>query len=86
MNKNRLISISQFSNRYKNKNHPHHLSVPLASPQNPELFRHKPQIVSIPGISPKERNRYRVVLGDRILGDRLTLDEAIALANQSTHL
>jgi hypothetical protein len=47
---------------------------------------HKPQILSIPGVFPKQRDRYRVVLGDRILGARLTLDEAIALANQSTHL
>jgi hypothetical protein len=60
------------------------------TPQNPapsvKLFRQKPQIVSISGISPKERHRYRVILGNEVLGDRLTLDEAIALANQSTHL
>ena len=42
--------------------------------------RHKPQITSIPGISPKQRNRYRVVLGREILGERLTLDEALKLA------
>jgi hypothetical protein len=41
--------------------------------------RHKPQISSIPGISVKRRDRYRVVLGDEVLGDRLTLDEAITL-------
>jgi hypothetical protein len=40
----------------------------------------KPQISSIPGIPPKERNRYRVMLGDEILGNRLTLDEALKLA------
>ena len=56
-----------------------------------ELFthtgdRHKTQISSIPGISPKQRDRYRLMRGDQVLGDRLTLDEAIALANQSTHL
>jgi hypothetical protein len=60
------------------------------TPQNPapsvKLFRQKPQIVSISRISPKERDRYRVILGSEILGDRLTIDEAIALANQSTHL
>ena len=49
-----------------------------------ELFsfqgnRHKPQISSIPGISPKQRDRYRVMLGDEILGDFLTLDEAVIL-------
>jgi len=67
-------------------------------PQNPpaqgrrlELFTHtgnlhKPQISTIPGISVKQRDRYQVVLNDVVLGDRLTLDEAIALANQSTHL
>ena len=42
--------------------------------------RHKPQISSILGVSPRERDRYRVVLGDRILGDRLNLDEALKLA------
>jgi len=47
---------------------------------------HKPQISSILGISMKRRDRYRVVMGDVTLGDHLTLDEAIALANQSTHL
>jgi hypothetical protein len=60
------------------------------TPQNPapsaKLFRQKPQIVSISGIPPKEPHRYRVMLGDEILGTHLTLDEAIALANQSTHL
>jgi hypothetical protein len=60
------------------------------SPQSPVpeagLFRQKPQIVSISGISLKELHRYQVVLRGEVLGDRLTLDEAIALANQSTHL
>jgi hypothetical protein len=41
---------------------------------------HKPQIASIPGISPKERDRYRVVLGSKILGDHLSIDEALQLA------
>jgi len=50
-----------------------------------ELFKHtgnqhKPQISSIPGISPKQRDRYRVMVGNEILGNRLTLDKAIALA------
>jgi hypothetical protein len=54
-----------------------------------ELFvrqgnRHKPQISSIPGISPKQRDRYRVMLSDVVFGDRLTFDEAIALASRST--
>jgi hypothetical protein len=61
------------------------------SPQQLELFaapdtglclKVKPQIPSIPGISPKERRRYRVKLGDKVLGDRLTLDEALQLAKQ----
>ncbi len=42
--------------------------------------RQKPQISSIPGISPRERDRYRVLIGSEILGDRLTLDEALQLA------
>jgi hypothetical protein len=42
----------------------------------------KPQIVSIPGISPKRRDRYRVMIGERILGDNLSLDEALILAKR----
>lgn len=42
----------------------------------------KPQIASIPGTSPKQRDRYRVVLGGQILGERLTIDQAIALAKR----
>jgi hypothetical protein len=45
----------------------------------PQGIRHKRQISSIPGISPKERHRYQVTLGGEILGDRLTLDEALKL-------
>jgi hypothetical protein len=43
-------------------------------------FAKKPQISSVPGISPRERNRYRLLMGDRILGDRLTIDEVLKLA------
>jgi hypothetical protein len=49
-----------------------------------ELFnytgkRHKPQILSTPGVSPKQRDQYRVMVETRVLGDRLTLDEALKL-------
>ena len=50
-----------------------------------QRFTKNPQISRVPGVSPRERHRYCVVIGSEILGDRLTLDEAIALANQSTH-
>ena len=58
---------------------------PLLEGRQLELFnhtgiQHKPQILSSPGVSPKQRHRYRVVLGSEILGDFLTLDEAIALS------
>lgn len=47
------------------------------------LYRpHKPQIVSVPGLSHKERDRYRVVIGEEILGDRLTIEGAIELVKQ----
>ena len=82
-NKNSSPTIIPQSNRNsKNENHSHQLSLPLALDRNQQ----KPQIVSIPGISPKQRDRYRLMRGDEVLADRLTLDEAIALANQSTHL
>lgn len=59
----------------------------LRESQQLELFplankRQKPQITSVPGVSPKERNRYRVTLAGEILGDLLTLDEAVQLAKQ----
>ena len=44
--------------------------------------RHKPQISSVPGAHPLERNRYRVMVGGEILGDRLTLDEALVIAKR----
>jgi hypothetical protein len=40
----------------------------------------KAQISTIPGTLPKERHRYRVALNEEILGDKLTLDEALKLA------
>jgi hypothetical protein len=67
-------------------NFPEQLTLPLAAPQKPaqqaNLFSRKPQISSIPGISLKQRNRYRVTLGGQLLGDRLTLDEALILAKR----
>lgn len=51
----------------------------------PPLFkkRGKPQVSSIPGISPQEPHRYRVTLGEEILGDRLTIAETLKLAGIS---
>jgi hypothetical protein len=68
-----FIILSQLKKNCKNDNHSHQLALSLE-------LRQKPQISSIPGVSPKQRDRYRVVMGDRILGDRLTLDEALKLA------
>jgi hypothetical protein len=42
----------------------------------------KPQIKSVPGASVKERDRYRVMLGDKILRDKLTLDEALRVVKR----
>lgn len=52
-----------------------------------ELFplpqkRRKPQISSIPGVSARERDRYRVMVGGRILGDHLSAPEALKLAKR----
>ncbi len=54
----------------------------FAAPDTGLCLKVKPQISSIPEISPKERRRYRVKLGDKILGDRLTLDEALKIAKR----
>ncbi len=53
--------------------------------QQLELFplaskRQKAQISSIPGVCPKERNRYRVSVDGVILGNCLSVDEALRLA------
>ncbi len=45
-----------------------------------EAFTKKAQISTIPGISPRERHRYRVTFGSEVLGERLTVDEALKLA------
>ena len=65
------------------------LCLALEPPQiNPEAEyllhgkRQKPQILSVPGVSPKERNRYRVKLGTETLGTHLSIDEAITLAKR----
>jgi hypothetical protein len=76
MIKRPLTIFSQLNSDCKNGNHSHQLSLPVAIDRKP----HKPQILSIPGISLKQRDRYRVVLGDEILGDFLTIDEALKLA------
>jgi hypothetical protein len=78
MLKKSLIILSQLNSKSKNANHSYQLPLSLASPQNSQ----KPQIVSVPGISPKERNRYRVVVGTEILADGLTADEAFELTGK----
>jgi hypothetical protein len=55
------------------------------APEASLFHRNRPQIVSIPGVSPKEQHRYRVKAGDEVLGDRLTLDEALKLAKGGKH-
>ncbi|HEY9635215.1 MAG TPA: hypothetical protein V6D14_17570 [Coleofasciculaceae cyanobacterium] len=67
--KNTLIIFPQSRRSYNNNNHSH-----------PIKLDPKPQIESIPGVSLKRRDRYRVTLGDEILGDRLDIDQALELA------
>jgi len=43
------------------------------------LISQKPQIASIPGMSIREKNRYRVTLAGEILGDYLTIEQALQL-------
>jgi hypothetical protein len=67
---------------------PGQLSPPPDTPQNPEVLlfkkRRKPQISCIPGISLTSQRKYQVKVGDRILGDKLTLQEALELAKGGT--
>jgi pectin methylesterase-like acyl-CoA thioesterase len=78
MRKKPFIIILQSNRNSKTDNHSYQLSLPLALDRNQQ----KPQISSIPGISPKQRDRYQVVFRDQVLGNHLTLDEAIALAKR----
>jgi hypothetical protein len=81
------INFSKLYHDCKSDNHSHQLSLPLESThQKREIFRQKAQIKSSPGVSAKQRDRYRVMVGTRVLGDFLNIDEALLLANQSTHL
>jgi hypothetical protein len=54
----------------------------VSHPKAPKLqaFTKKAQISTIPGMPPKECNKYCVRLGDTVLGDFLTLDQALELA------
>jgi hypothetical protein len=72
---NSFIILSQLKKDCKNDNHSHQLALSLE-------LRQKPQISSIPGVSPKQRDRYRVVLRGAILGDRLSIDQAIAFGKR----
>jgi hypothetical protein len=82
VDRNSFVILSQLNSNHKNNNHSQQLALPLELPQKPKIFRQKAQIKSSPGISPRERDRYRVLMGDRILGDRLNLDEALKLAKE----
>jgi len=73
-----LIMFSQLNRNSKNENHSHQLSLPLALGRSQE----KPQISSIPGTHQRERHRYRVMLGDELLGDFLTVDQALTLVER----
>lgn len=53
---------------------------PHSKGESRKLFSPKPQITTIPGVPIGVRERYRVVLGDEILGDCLSIDEAVKLA------
>ncbi|NER45971.1 MAG: hypothetical protein F6J92_04645 [Symploca sp. SIO1A3] len=64
-----------------------HCSIFVNTPQEArksaaEAFqrKNKPHLISIPGISAKEKYRYRVVLKGRILADKLSLEQALAEA------
>lgn len=47
----------------------------------PAYKSRKPQIESIPGVSPRDRNRYQVVLGGKAICTRLDASDAAQLAS-----
>lgn len=51
--------------------------IPVAALPSPR----KPQVVSIPGVSPKDPYRYQVKLGGKAIASELTADDAAKLAN-----
>lgn len=66
-------TVPQLNTFSKNENHSLQISLPLKK-------RRKPQVQSIPGVSPRERNRYQVVFGGEIVATALTGEQALALA------
>jgi hypothetical protein len=46
--------------------------------------RQKPQISSVPGVPATERQRYRVMIGDRVIATALNIDDALEVASNST--
>jgi hypothetical protein len=69
------------SNKQSKGRSPQQLDL-FAAPDTGLQLKAKPQISSIPGVSPKDSKRYRVKLGHKILGDRLCLDEALKIAKR----
>ena len=63
-----------------------HCQLGLFDPQPAEsllpLRNEKPQISIISGVSVKDANKYQVKLGNQVLGSKLSLDEALALAKR----
>ena len=69
------------SERRSQQKSPQQLNL-FAAPDTKLQIKARPQISSAPGVSPKDPKRYGVKVGDKILGDRLTLDEGLALAKR----
>jgi hypothetical protein len=63
-------------------------SIPLSGKiaQQQAIFQkpQKLQVESIPGVSPKERFRYQVRLGDRIIATQLDIDDALEVVANCT--
>jgi hypothetical protein len=77
MTKIHTYSIAENDNNYHSQQKQLEL---FPTPVAPLPNRPKPQIVSIPGISPKDPCRYRVTVGSKAIASELDVSEASELA------
>jgi hypothetical protein len=75
------FSVSDFANNGEKHHNP---QGGLLDPLHLLNKRQKPQVSSIPGVSVTERERYRVMIGDRIIATGLNIDDALEVAANST--
>jgi hypothetical protein len=78
--------LRQHEGQFEGRSPQEYRQLGLFDPQDadllPQVKSQKPQVSRTPGTSPKELFRYRVTFQGQILGDHLSIDQAIELAKR----